>query len=348
MRLAHYNAISCFLSIPGTLIGDGAKDGTFLCWFQGISLNWFPLSSAFWVVVIALQLQVLINGQPLSQNYNRYHIICWGVPFLVSILPLTTNTYGKGDNAAICFVSNRKDSPYWGQEFWIIASFFIWLWLSLLTVLYLVIRAGLVIHRHANDPRWIQMRKKLLPIFASYPILLFVCWCFSSYIGVYDIITGKGDQDSGVVLYYLANVMPALFGFLSAMVLLITSEDVRRHWWVFLSSGNTIAPSLNASMESRPTDGITMAEIQEQDPDYSNTAYYDEETQTVRGTMAYRGTNATQVEEARRSSFFARFGGDSMFGSFFQDNQEGRSGRGTTTRVSEAIRNTMHKEKTPP
>jgi hypothetical protein len=53
---------------------------------------------------------------------KKYQIFCWGVPLLLALLPLTTNSYG--DAGAFCWVKGDKGA----DTAWRFLIFYCWLW----------------------------------------------------------------------------------------------------------------------------------------------------------------------------------------------------------------------------
>ena len=89
------------------------QDGGPLCWTQGIILNYFQLAGVLWMDVIVWHLyRTVILGKVL-RNHSRYHKFAWGVPFVYTILTLTTNNMGtsNGDKRGYCWVVDRWNYP---------------------------------------------------------------------------------------------------------------------------------------------------------------------------------------------------------------------------------------------
>ena len=91
-----------------------ASNGTFACYFQSFSTNYNYLSSIFWTVVITFQLFYIIQrGKFITINWYT-HAFCWGFPLIVTMLPLSTNTFGNPDDESDwCFFGNGPNSPSW-------------------------------------------------------------------------------------------------------------------------------------------------------------------------------------------------------------------------------------------
>ena len=68
-----------------------------LCSFQGFGLLYFPPTSWLWTAMLVFQLRTLIIFKTIHLSMFWMHCICWGVPLLLSFLPLSTNRYGADD-----------------------------------------------------------------------------------------------------------------------------------------------------------------------------------------------------------------------------------------------------------
>lgn len=82
------------------MIADRSKG---LCTLQAVGTSYFDLSCLLWGGSIAYTLHTsfLMNNKVFapsrtvtSSNLLMYYIVCWGVPLIVSLLPLSTDSYG--------------------------------------------------------------------------------------------------------------------------------------------------------------------------------------------------------------------------------------------------------------
>ena len=89
IAISDFMASLCFISI--------VKDGSILCWIQGLLVNYFQLATVLWVDVVVWHLYRTVLLGKRIKNANHYHWIAWGVPFLYIALTLSTNNYGVTD-----------------------------------------------------------------------------------------------------------------------------------------------------------------------------------------------------------------------------------------------------------
>ena len=183
-----------------------SPNGSFQCTFQAFTSCFNYLSSLFWCTVISLEVSVyksimskLVNKYLVCQQVwaslhieNRrvtpnkiilVHCICWGIPLLVTLLPLTTNTYGKtNEDAPWCFIGTRAGSPSWGILVWDLCSFFIWLWLVLILNMWLITS---IIYRLKTITNTNQIVNWQVANLCLYPIVAILCWTPATIIDVF-------------------------------------------------------------------------------------------------------------------------------------------------------------------
>jgi len=201
MELIMYVTLNDLIASAGFAVGSN-DNFTFQCIFQAFVTNFNYLSSLFWSTAIAYKVitvsthkgsiiikfnqQVWLSIHQLPQsNYSRYtHAVCWGIPLVVTLLPLSTNMYGKSDDDnAWCFITNRSDSPKWGILVWELCGFYVWLWISIILNSILVVSVLLRLREMGSDleecVKW-QVSKLCL-----YPVVSILCWSLPTAMDLY-------------------------------------------------------------------------------------------------------------------------------------------------------------------
>ena len=125
-----------------------------------------------------------MHQKPLLISEPILHVVCWGVPLLVAVLPYTTNMYGKSDDDNTwCFITNRSNSPSWGRLFWVLCSFYIWLWLAVIinfALVFSVTKRLRAVSALNNDSIKSQITKLWL-----YPAVAIFCWTPSTIMDLF-------------------------------------------------------------------------------------------------------------------------------------------------------------------
>lgn len=204
LKIIEYICLSDLLSCCGSIIGY-QHDNTGPCTFQAIFTTWFQLSSLAWTVTLtALLLNIIVTGRTFSADLFWVQGINWGLPLLITLLPLTTNRYGyeypfdddvhKDSYTAWCFVGVHEKSHQ--QEFtssiWIFASFYVEVWLSLLLIVifFFIIRVRTNTLELKTAPLILEAFKKLLP----YPIVIVICYTLPTANRIYALANPSGHR----------------------------------------------------------------------------------------------------------------------------------------------------------
>eukprot|EP00300_Choanocystis_sp_HF-7_P036623 c52489_g1_i1.p1 GENE.c52489_g1_i1~~c52489_g1_i1.p1 ORF type:complete len:322 (+),score=30.15 c52489_g1_i1:72-1037(+) len=181
---------SQLLTSLGSLAGE-PEDTSFACWFQGIVTNVFTLSSLMWAVIVTFLL--LRSATHVLRTVQRLRIfwvgvICYGIPVLVTLLPLINSTYGAPppDQIGWCWVVATDRTPSWGLNFWYWGSYYAWVWLCFAWIfaMLMVITAVYMRMRLANR-RSVSTLGSLILSLTGYPIAIVLAWfpaaCYDFY-----------------------------------------------------------------------------------------------------------------------------------------------------------------------
>eukprot|EP01035_Chromulina_nebulosa_P040064 gene40064-54163_t len=68
--------------------------GSVLCWIQGIVQLYFTVCSWLWTLVLSYTIYSVIAEGKLWFKLWHVQSLCWIMPIILALLPLTTNTYG--------------------------------------------------------------------------------------------------------------------------------------------------------------------------------------------------------------------------------------------------------------
>lgn len=105
-------AVTNLLLAASIFIGQ-PHDGTFLCWIQAVTTNYFCLVHIFWSTMLAYTLFKAAKDLASTNVFSKLFIALGFVfPMVITLLPLTTNNYGNPDaDRGWCFLDDRDDSP---------------------------------------------------------------------------------------------------------------------------------------------------------------------------------------------------------------------------------------------
>lgn len=231
MEFVFYVGLNDFIASIGIGLGKTAN-GSFACYFQGITTNLNYVGSIFWSTVICYQLYIAACKNKIILDMRPLHIICWGVPLASSLLVFTTNTYGnEKEENSWCFVANRKDSPSWGQMFWALASFYFWVWLCI--ILNLSMLSYVYYYQFTIDQQNASNVRASVYKLVLYPVILILCWSIDSIVNIIDITRKGGLKNSSNPASKVAVTMSGLQVVLFAIVFFIVNPVVRSYWYGF-------------------------------------------------------------------------------------------------------------------
>lgn len=122
-RLVFYASWGNTLCNIGTLISEsGIRAGStsHLCQFQAFLIQMFVPADAFWNLAMAVNVYMTLfrkyNAQQLKQLEWKYHMFCYGLPFVVAVSLLFVDTQQRGKAygpAVVCyrFLSSISNNP---------------------------------------------------------------------------------------------------------------------------------------------------------------------------------------------------------------------------------------------
>eukprot|EP01006_Ploeotia_vitrea_P026309 TRINITY_DN59281_c0_g1_i1.p2 TRINITY_DN59281_c0_g1~~TRINITY_DN59281_c0_g1_i1.p2 ORF type:complete len:284 (-),score=133.68 TRINITY_DN59281_c0_g1_i1:48-899(-) len=173
------------------------SEGSAACYIQALLISYFELSSMFWTVAIAYTLhQTIIKGNmsfathDLQANMKLFHQLCWGVPLVLTILPFTTDSYGRA--GAWCWISTERGGDAAAGTAWRFIQFYLPLWacIGYNSWVYFHVSKKLVVLRQSipesggdANARSYQMLERV----KFYPLVLVLCYLFGTINRIYQI-----------------------------------------------------------------------------------------------------------------------------------------------------------------
>ena len=222
-KIIFFVVVSDFFSAIGTAFGI-EKDNTVQCALQAFLTIAFPLCSIFWTTVSFYLFYLAIRNRQSSKHVMIYlHLICWGLPILLTLLPLTVGLeYGvkEGSDHEWCSLSNPNDIPGWELTFWTFASFYFWVWLSvggysiLITIIFYELNSRVFFTSDDTNARLRPIVKKMIFL----PMVIIFCWTIPTCYRVYFYI----HNENVYILQLLSAVSAALKGFFTSLLLIVT------------------------------------------------------------------------------------------------------------------------------
>lgn len=276
VQLVFCVSICDIIGAVGVGLGDASPD-TVSCWFQAFLTNFGFLAGVFWNTVIAYHIYEIVHRRYRISSLLSVHLICWGLALCLTILPLTTNSFGK-TKEGYCFITESK-----GEKpnhplliFWCLFSFFFWLWLSIFCIIYLYLKSMFHL-RSLNDDCFFANIMRQLYVLILYPFVLIICWVFPTIVLLYYSITGSMiPGPSSMLMMNISMITPAIQGFLLSVIFFAQNEKAREEWKCFLTRRTT--SSVNNNQHQTGVNGLGGNNAVWKDSDTES--YYDSPHQT--------------------------------------------------------------------
>ena len=199
------------------------KDRSPLCWVQAIMTNVFPVAGIFWTTILAyLLFSVISTGKMMKELSLGIHLFCFVLPIILTLLPLSTNRYGARGDYGWCFIDNRSDSPEWSQTFWVIASFYLWIWIAI--ILFIALYAFIIWRLQLVRNEMVKMSVNNI---IWYPLAVVVCWCLPTIYDItYSLDKSRTMRENGV-FFNFSFLSPMFQGTLNTIIFFTTNENAR-------------------------------------------------------------------------------------------------------------------------
>ncbi|XP_062862044.1 si:dkey-100n23.5 [Trichomycterus rosablanca] len=111
--------VAAFFDSVAYVMGESHPEAS-LCDFQAWWLTYFDWSALAWVCLITLNLYLNLVQEIRTDHYEiPYHVVAWGVPLLMSSLPLFGGYYGPA--GAWCWITDKHMA--WRFGIWYIPLF---------------------------------------------------------------------------------------------------------------------------------------------------------------------------------------------------------------------------------
>ena len=161
------------------------------------------------------------------------HVLCWGIPVIATVIPLSNATYGAPGGLGWCWVVPTASTPKWAMKLWFWLSYYIWLWLTfaVIVVYFGLIALKLTSVRAETATQFRVIFYKML----GYPIIIFVSW-FPSTCSDFGLYEHPG-QVFAPWYNNLTAVTACLMGALSSILFWYTNLGLANEWLRLANAG---------------------------------------------------------------------------------------------------------------
>lgn len=198
--------LSSFIQGSGSGTSSSLKINSSLCQAQGFFLPWFIVSEDFWVATIAIFMYLTIVQKMNVKKFEWvFHVVNWGIPFIISLIPWSGVGGGYGVAGSWCWVVDPEDQLLFSYLFaWL--SFVIIVVCYSLIILYIKgvtislekISKGQPLSGGKDEQRNRKIFKKL----ACFPVIFLIQWIPATINRVQNYI----DPSNPIVTLYCFHV----------------------------------------------------------------------------------------------------------------------------------------------
>jgi len=255
-RLVLWVAISDWWNAIGNMMGDvggysASESGpsrSSACRFQAILISYFELTSILWSAAIAFTLHLAFlredtrfSAVEIDSRARWYHVTIWCIPLVLTMLPLTTDSYG--DTGGWCWILGDSAA----DKAWRFIQFYIPLWICVVYSSYVYIQVVRKFHAlaaaslAAGGPS--EDKSHNVRAMKFYPLVMVICYFWATVNRLYQTFGGgfvlwlngihvffSSSQGLGNFIVYVntAQVQSRLRVFLAPYFTCVTLRDVDR------------------------------------------------------------------------------------------------------------------------
>ena len=187
------------------------------------------MCSWFWTTILAYRVYSIIRFGGCDLTQTQMHVVAWGLPMVLAVIPICTNNYGSSSfDTQWCVLTRRGHNPIWLTQFWSYIAFFGWLFVCIV----MMIVWQVLITRHFRNSAMKDVVRRTYDKVYLYPVVMIICWVLNYWC---DDVHAR---DSGESLNALSMLFGISNGIFSALIFLVKSEEARRRWKTFFFPPN--------------------------------------------------------------------------------------------------------------
>jgi len=227
-RLILALSVAAFLDSVSYLLTGVPPDDSSLCDFQAWLLSFMGFSVLLWVCCITFNLYWnAIKGVKTDKFEKYYHLVSWGIPFVVACLPLINDHYGPA--GAWCWISKQSDN----SVAWRFATYYIPVYVCIIGLFVVYSYIFITIRRQIK--RWDGMysaeaeRSKALMKEDIKPLMWYpVVYLLTTICPLIHRIHNAVSSKPNFTLLLLQVIFSPLVGVLNAVVFGMDRETLNR------------------------------------------------------------------------------------------------------------------------
>ncbi|RDD39779.1 G-protein coupled receptor 1 [Trichoplax sp. H2] len=229
-RLLLYLSIACLINSITFLMADSVEPSP-KCTFEAVMITISVWAILLWVILITFNLYWSAVAKKSTERFEiYYHLIGWGIPVVISVIPFSSNKYGPA--GVWCWIEN---DPAWRFAIWYGPRFLI-IFVLFLVYFYIFkyVRKQTSMWTGCHERERELMRENVKPLMA-YPLVYLLLSIFPLVNRIQNTVQ---PDNASFTLYLLQIVSSSLKGAGNAIVFSMDKEtfkhlnlaDLRNAW----------------------------------------------------------------------------------------------------------------------
>ena len=235
MKIILMISIADILASLGSSLGLPSDD-SILCPIQAFLVVVFYKASWCWCSILTYQLYCVVKYTKVHLTWSVMHFIGWIIPLITTLLPLSTNKFGRDD---------IKDEDIMGwcyykgnAEYWDLTCFDFLLLCSLISMAYFTYK----VYTKIND--FSSSISGLIGALAYYPLSIALTWS-PTLILAFFINSGIVELNNTVkIIYFICTLLSTQNGTLLAIIFFMKSPEARSRWYSIIWKEDKIITNL--------------------------------------------------------------------------------------------------------
>jgi hypothetical protein len=226
LKTKFYNQVIFHIALSDGIFALGTSmgipnDGSIACSIQAILTNIGPVGTLTWTTVLAYHVFAIL-AYPVSYSQrnitisNQLSSICWGIPIIVTILPLSTVKYGLMEGGW-CYIKEGQHYK-WTLHLWYVVSYFGWLYSAIIVYVALIFY---VYFYHLRDPSKSTTAPHIIAVVRKllwYPIILLCTWCVNTIYLFWIVVEPNRNLNT---MGFVAMLIPLFSGFFTSIAFFV-------------------------------------------------------------------------------------------------------------------------------
>lgn len=224
-QIIFYISLCDMMGSAANCLGFPANGST-ACTTQAFIFMYFFPASWLWTIMLVYQLRCVALTNKIWLSMKWLHIICWTLPIVPSILPLTTNSYGQDD-----YVQGMETCTYGGNQIksdvWIIITLYGSALLCFCVMLLCIANIGWNSFTNGTEttPSMRRHKQSLFYTTLYYPLGMVALWTPMTAVLIYNV---NGEYSWATIEW--SQALSTQYGTFLAVVFFWNSREARFKW----------------------------------------------------------------------------------------------------------------------